>query len=412
MSALPLTRAFPGAQRSAWIVIDDKRQAQAIADALAADGWQVCGVASGLAAARRLLAATTNLPDVVVSGLRFADGDGLQLMRALAKRPHAPAMFIASRQQRAVIKGAAALAEACGLPLAGIAEQPVEAATIARALAEFAGRRAAAPREARPPLKRAQLLAMLESDALRPWLQPKMRIDTREVVGFEALMRACDDDGQLILPDQLIGALAMHDLLDEATLRMARQTVEFVAACLGEGMAISASINVSMQSLTDLMFCHELAAAVEQFGLDPSWITIEITESDAMADPVQVIENATRIRLLGFNLAIDDLGTGWSSMDQLTRIPFSELKIERTFTSGVERDRGKRAIVRACAQLGTELGLSVVAEGVETLAELDFVAHAGCTQVQGYLVARAMPAPAALAWLRGLDELRFELPAR
>ena len=201
-----------------------------------------------------------------------------------------------------------------------------------------------------------------------------------------------------------------HDLLGAATLHVARQTFEFVAACLGAGMAIGASINASMQSLTDLAFCRELAAAVGQFGLDAGRITIEITESEAMADPAQVIENAARIRMLGFNLALDDLGTGCSSLSQLVRIPYSELKIERSFTGEVDRDSDQQAFVHACAQLGSALGLDVVAGGVETLAQLDVVTRAGCTQAQGNLLARAMPAPAALAWLRGRDGLRIALP--
>jgi EAL domain-containing protein (putative c-di-GMP-specific phosphodiesterase class I) len=125
---------------------------------------------------------------------------------------------------------------------------------------------------------------------------------------------------------------------------------------------------------------------------------------------LSVIENAARIRMLGFNLAIDDFGTAYSSLFQLSRIPFSELKIERAFVRAVDEDSGKQAIVRACSQLGNSMGLHVVAEGVETAQELDFVQQAGCTQIQGYLVARPMPAARALDWLRGLDELRFDLP--
>jgi len=290
-------------------------------------------------------------------------------------------------------------------------ELPADALSIAQSVADY--KRPAPPR-ARPcpvELDRDELLELFDRGALHPWMQPKLRLSSSEIVGFEALMRAHDAQGQLIMPDRLVSALTRHNLLDQATLRMAKQTVDFVAACLGDGMAICASINVSMQSLGNLAFCKELAAAVEHAELDPSWITIEITETDAMADLASVIENTARIRMLGFNLAIDDFGTAYSSLFQLSRIPFSELKIERAFVTDIEHDSGKQAIVRACCQLGAGLGLHVVAEGVETAAELDHVRRAGCSQIQGYYVARPMPAAQAHEWLGRLDDLRFELPA-
>jgi EAL domain-containing protein (putative c-di-GMP-specific phosphodiesterase class I)/ActR/RegA family two-component response regulator len=392
----------------AWVVMRDAELARTIAHALRGEGFDVDIAASGIAPACGLVQTAARLPDVVVTGLRFDDGDGLQLIRTLSRRQHPPAVFIASHQQRAVIKAAVALAEVCNVPLAGVAEQPMEAAAIARALRTFERRPARlVPPSPPPALSRNDLLSFFDRGAVHPWMQPKMRLETSEIVGFEALMRAHDENGHLVMPDRLVGALAANGLLDVATMHMARHAVHFVATCLSEGMAISASINVSMQSLANLAFCHELAAAVEEVHLDPSWITLEITETDAMSDLQQVIENTARIRMLGFNLAIDDFGTAYSSLFQLSRIPFSELKIERAFVACSDTDASKRAIVRACAQLGQSLGLHVVAEGVETQAELDLVRDCGCTQVQGYLVSKPMPASRAMSWLRALPDLRF-----
>lgn len=397
--------------RTTWIAIREPADGRAIAEAMALSGWTVEAVVHDKAGLQRLFAQSLRLPDLLVSGLRFDDGDGFRLIRRLAARRPAPALFIASHQQRSVIKAALSLADVCGLQVAGSAEQPIDPHAIARQLAAFEPRSAArAARPALPPLEREALLSLFDREALYPWMQPKLRIDSREVVGFEALMRAHDESGALLTPDRLVAALASHGLLDEATMRMARQTVDFIARCLGEGMAVSGSINVSMQSLSNPALCQELATTVERAGLDPSWITIEITETDAMADLSSVMENAARIRMMGFNLAIDDFGTAYSSLFQLSRIPFSELKIERAFVDGVTLDSGKQAIVRACAQLGNSLGLSVVAEGVETAQELDFVRRAGCSQVQGYLVAKPMPVAQAFDWLAALDELRVVLP--
>ncbi|RQP21917.1 EAL domain-containing response regulator [Piscinibacter terrae] len=400
------------AQRSAWVVIDDAHQAWTVGRALQDAGWNLSGIANGMKGARDLLRCVPHTPDVVVTGLRFQDGDGLQLVRLLGGLPAAPSIFIASHQQRAVIKAAVALAQASAVPVVGVAEQPVDAQAIAATLGrvEFkTPRRAAQPRP--QELSVDEVRALMAQGAIAPWLQPKVRVDTCEVVGFEALMRAQDAEGRLITPDRLIGPLAAGGLLDQASMQMARQTIDFVGHCLSEGMAISASINISMQSLANFGFCQELVRAVDAIELDPSWITIEITESETMCDLAQVIENTARIRMLGFNLAIDDFGTAYSSFFQLSQIPFSELKIERAFVTGLGEDPARQAIVRACAQLGSSLGLQVVAEGVENASELAAVRQCGCSQVQGYLVSRPMPPQLAFDWLRQLDNVCVPLPA-
>jgi EAL domain-containing protein (putative c-di-GMP-specific phosphodiesterase class I) len=158
--------------------------------------------------------------------------------------------------------------------------------------------------------------------------------------------------------------------------------------------------------MSDPTFCTELVAIVDAAGVDPSWITIEITETEAMADLATVIEQTGRIRMYGFNLSIDDFGTAYSSFFQLSQIPFSELKVERAFIKDLEASATTRAIVGTCAHLGRSLGLAVVAEGVETLAQLRAVTEAGYTSAQGFLIARPLPAAQALAWLRQLDEQR------
>lgn len=395
--------------RTAWLVISDPGQARAIASALASSGWRVSAVLHTLGAVHAHIGTDVVAPEVIVTGLRLPDGDALQLIRILARRATRSALFFASHQQRAVIKAAVAMADACGVEVAGIAEQPVDPAAIARSLMSFKPQDKTARRIEPPVLEREELLDLIDRGALHPWLQPKLRLSTREIVGFEALLRAHDAEGQLVMPARLIAGLGRHGLLDQATLQMACETVAFVAACLADGLPVSASINVSMQSLSSLAFCKELEHTVAHAELDPSWITIEITETDAMSDLATVIENTARIRMLGFNISIDDFGTAYSSLTQLSQIPFSELKIERSFVTDIDRDPTRQAIVQSCAQLGASLGMHVVAEGVETRRELEWVRRLGCTVVQGYLVSRPMPAPQALQWLQKLPDCRFDL---
>jgi EAL domain-containing protein (putative c-di-GMP-specific phosphodiesterase class I) len=232
-------------------------------------------------------------------------------------------------------------------------------------------------------------------------------VATGEVVGFEALMRGVDRDGTAIPAHQLIEPLVEAGMLAGATLQLLRQTIDFLNRCLHEAMPVSASVNVPLGLMSDPAFCRRLVEMVEAASLDPSWITIEITESDAMAEPVMVLENTARIRMYGFNLAIDDFGTAYASFSHLMLLPISELKIERAFVTGLAHKPAAQAMVGACVYLADRLSLRVVAEGVETLEDLAAVRAAGCTYAQGHLIGRPMPPEAAFAWLQGLADLKF-----
>lgn len=403
---------------SCWVVMGSPAQAAPLAASLTAAGWQVGHVSAGVAQVLRALDAASTPPDVLLMGLDFDDGDGLQLIRMLGQAQRTPAVFVLSHQQRAVIRAALRLADVCGLRIAGSAEAPVPAGDVVQQLAAWRATVRPAP-PTRPPGAAAQapldgpaLRQLLADGGLQAWFQPQLRLDTREIVGVEALMRAQDAQGKLITPDRLLPGLMAHGLLEAATLEMLRQTAAFTAGCIGNGLSISASVNASLRSMSDLAFCRQLPQIVAQAGLDPCWITIEVTESDTSDDLAEVIENTARIRMLGFNLAIDDFGVAYSSLAQLSFIPFSELKIDRAFVQGLHLDPVRCGIVQGCATLGRLLKLEVVAEGVETAEELAAVTAAGCTRVQGYLVARPMPAPAMRDWLGRWPELVWQASTR
>jgi EAL domain-containing protein (putative c-di-GMP-specific phosphodiesterase class I) len=394
-------RADPRAPGLAWIAVPDAGEAGAIAAALAAGGWRVGHAADSLGALQAALTGAAVPPSLIVGALRFADGDALQLVRTLARRALPTSLFLVGDAPRAVVAATRALADACGVAVAGSAAPADAAAAIARALADFTPRAPATRRRgADAPLDEAELLDLLDRGALHPWLQPKLDLATRGVVGFEALMRAHDAAGTLVMPARLISALGAHGLLDEATMHMARQTVAFVATCLGEGFDVGASINVAMRSLANLAFCQELERTVARAGVDPQRIAIEIAEADAAGDPALMLENTTRVRLLGFDVSIDHFASAGSNLRELARAPFTELKIERSLVADIDTDPGRQAVVAACARFGRALGRQVVAEGVETEGELATLERLGCTQVQGYLVSRPLPAAEALAWLR------------
>jgi len=392
-------------RRRCWVLVGDPARAAELGLAIASASWQVERVLISMQALEQDLRATSAPPDLLLMSLTFEDGDGLQLIRSLALATPCPAIFIVSRQQRAVIKSALMLAAVCGVPVAGSAEEPVLAAEIASRLQLFQPSSTEITSNVYDLLlSRSELRLLLDRGGLQAWMQPQLRLKTREIVGFEALMRARDDDGGMIMPDRLLPGLAQYGLLEEATLSMLQQTVALVSEGLRRGLAVSGSINASLQSMSDWGFCKTLHEVVNRAGLDPSWITIEITETDAMSDLAHVVENTARIRMLGFNLAIDDFGMAYSSLSQLSNMPFSELKLDRVFVHEIDRDPRMQAIVRGCATLGRLLDLRVVAEGVESMQELDAVVQVGCTHVQGYLVSSAMAPGKPLPWLAALSD--------
>ena len=397
--------------RYVWVALAEPYEAGSLAQGLVNAGWIVEHVFNDLASVVSALATTTVMPDVIVSALRFEDGDGLRLIRMLGREPEPPALFVISHQQRAVIKSALALAEACAVRIAGSAEWPVDVASIVTTLAAFSVR---PPSEAPaiPPrlLERGELLQLLDRGCVQARLEPQLRLSSGEIIGVEALMRAQDEAGTPISLDRFMPALAAHGLLAEATLLVFDQAVDFAAQALARGMALRACVDVSMHSLSDHLFCRKLLRTVERAGLDPSWITLELTGTDGKAEPATVIENTARMRMLGFNLSFDDFGSAYCSLSHLSRLPFSELKIERTFVSGVDLDPGKAAIVQACSRLGAALGLHVVAEGVETLQELETIRRVECSIVQGSLVSAPRPKDDALHWLGELVDMRLDLP--
>jgi EAL domain-containing protein (putative c-di-GMP-specific phosphodiesterase class I) len=244
-----------------------------------------------------------------------------------------------------------------------------------------------------------ELRRALERRQLLLHYQPKVDAHTGQVLGVEALVRWQHPEHGLVPPDEfiplaertgLIGPLT-HYVLDEA-LRQARQWHD-------RGYELSVAVNVSARRLLDLQFPEEVAALLDRHQLPARHLVIELTESTIMADPVHALEILTRLDAMGVQLSIDDFGTGYSSMAYLKHLPVHELKVDRSFVSQMLHASSDAVIVHSTIDLGRNLGLRVVAEGVEnalTLQQLDLL---GCHAVQGYHISRPI-APAELTrWL-------------
>ena len=181
---------------------------------------------------------------------------------------------------------------------------------------------------------------------------------------------------------------------------MLEHSIAECAAWRKDGRDLSVAVNLSVRNLLDRDLPKEIERLLATYGLPPEALQLEITESMIMSDPDRAVATVTRLSDLGVRMSVDDFGTGYSSLANLRRLPIDELKIDRSFVSPMLRDESDLIIVRSTINLGHDLGLKIIAEGVEDGATLQQLALLGCDLAQGYHLSRPMPAAAFDAWLR------------
>jgi diguanylate cyclase (GGDEF)-like protein/PAS domain S-box-containing protein len=245
----------------------------------------------------------------------------------------------------------------------------------------------------------AELRAAIENNQLELFYQPKAELPTGRVLSVEALVRWRHPQRGLIPPDDFIPLAeqsgqvrALSRWVLNAALRQARAWDH-----LGRNLGVA--VNLSMRDLHDAGLPETVAALLNTWAVRPATLTIEITESTLMADPAQAMEIVRRLSAMGVNIAIDDFGTGYSSLSYLKRLAVNELKVDRSFVRNVVSDAHDVAIVRSTISLAHELGLQVVAEGIEDQPTWDLLGQLGCDTAQGYLISRPLPAPEFNRWM-------------
>jgi diguanylate cyclase (GGDEF)-like protein len=247
-------------------------------------------------------------------------------------------------------------------------------------------------------------------DQLALHYQPKIDVGTGAVAGVEALARWQHPERGPIPPGEFIPVLESTSLIHRFTDRVLDLALEQARAWLDAGHRVPVAVNVSTRSLLDTSFPDRVAQQLSDTGVPGELLCIEITEHTVMTDPATTIEALRRIRELGVKTSIDDYGTGYSSMTYLKLLPLDELKIDRSFVSDMATDHANRALVRSTVELGRNLGLTVVAEGVED-AETHVALHGvGCDLAQGYHFARPLPGDVLTARLGRNSETLLAAP--
>ncbi|MCI0528397.1 MAG: EAL domain-containing protein, partial [Nitrospira sp.] len=253
------------------------------------------------------------------------------------------------------------------------------------------------------PIKLAlmgELRQAIERDQLMLHYQPKIDLRTRCVVGMEALIRWKHPAHGYIPPDQFIIPAEGSGLIWPLTQWILNTALRQCDAWHGAGLEMPVAVNLSRRSLQDTQLPDLIAQLLSTHKVAPSLLELEITESAIMADPVRAAEILTRLNKIGVQISIDDFGTGYSSLASLKRLPVNTLKIDKSFVIGMATSQSDEVIVRSTIDLAHNLGLKVIAEGVENQALWDKLSALNCDEAQGYYMSRPLPAPEMARWLK------------
>jgi diguanylate cyclase (GGDEF)-like protein len=230
--------------------------------------------------------------------------------------------------------------------------------------------------------------------------QPKIEIATGHVIGAEALIRWHHPELGILLPNKFIPLAEQTSIIKPLTLWVLEEVLTQLQKWEKDQIKMHVAVNFSVRNLTDLAFPEFLEKLVARYGVLPEMITIEVTESAMMSNPQRAAEVINQLHKIGFELSIDDFGTGYSSLTYLRTLPASELKIDQSFVRDMEANKNSAAIVQSVINLGHDLGLKVIAEGVENEATMNKLREYKCDFAQGYTISHPLAAAELTNWLR------------
>ncbi len=246
----------------------------------------------------------------------------------------------------------------------------------------------------------AELRAAIEHDQLELFYQPKADMASGRINSVEALVRWRHPLRGLVPPDEFIPLAEQSGQVRALSLWVLNAALRQARIWEQSGRTLAIAVNLSMRDLQDSGLPETVAGMLVHWGVSPALLSLEITESTLMADPAQAMEIVRRLSAMGVRIAIDDFGTGYSSLAYLKRLAVNELKVDRSFVRHVVTDSRDVAIVRSTISLAHELGLEVVAEGIEDQPTWDLLTKLGCDTAQGYLISKALPIGELDRWVR------------
>lgn len=380
------------------LVIDDESDVGELVSAVAEGMGFECRTTTE---ARAFLEALTPETTLILLDLMMPEFDGIELLRLLAKQQCKAGIILMSGVGKRTLESAAQLAGTLGLSIVGQLNKPFRLLELEEVLRKHAD--PVTPEPTKKDLqifRREELQRAIERNEFVLYYQPQIDIASGHVIGVEALVRWMHPERGLIYPDDFIGRMEEVGLIDQLGWLVVRRGMSEVGQFAnGDGIPPTLSVNESVYSLHDLRFPDEFVELAEKNGIAPANLTVEITESGLIKELSNTLDILTRLRMKQVKLSIDDFGTGYSMLQQLKNIPATELKIDKSFVQGMRENDRDRIVVQKTIEMGHELGMHMIAEGVETKEQLDMLRGAGCDSVQGYLFSRPLPPSELASWL-------------
>lgn len=355
-------------------------------------------------------------PSHLMIDLIMPDKDGVEVLLELSRRDIDSQLILTSGAGEQLLQAAARSASAHGLKVLGLLPKPFNPKRFRELMQHTAetaenatlGGQLHQQRQQTVTITADDIQSALNEQAITLAYQPKVTCLSGALSGFEVLARWQHAEKGFIAPDIFIPMAEREGLIDQLTLQVFEQALPFLKYWqqqLDSAWKLKLSVNISAVSLTNEALFADIEKCCQQQQIAPEQLILELTETAAMDDPVKSLDTLTRLRMRGFRLSIDDFGTGFSSMLALVRMPFSEVKIDKSFVMTAANSRESRQVIKATIDLAHSLDMSVIAEGIETEDSLNLLQEMRCDQAQGYFIGRPMPAEQVGDWLAGRQQL-------